>query len=269
MTTAANFEILCSTVLMASMVASAFSWAPRKSSPRPTQSIFAMGWSSSAGEASIRRCTIDVHTSSSEVPAKTRPSARPARATTSMLADAEVSATTGMSTSATSSFGLPAWAIPRPRAALMRIMSGLPSSKCSGRRLNAGSTSSRTPQFTIPSASRAPALMGSELYKYLSICDIPSFTFQRRIIPREAAALIMPCSLFLYNHLLSAGVISASFWKPTLTKAFTKVEARFWRADSTWAASLRREFDSERWLLYTSSGVLASSALSSRARLWK
>lgn len=44
----------------------------------------------------------------------------------------------------------------------------------------------------------------------------------------------VPWSLFLYNHLLPSSVSSLSCPKAALTKPFTKEEAKFIRAESTW-----------------------------------
>lgn len=45
---------------------------------------------------------------------------------------------------------------------------------------------------------------------------------------------LLPWSLFLYNHLLPSSVSSLSCPKAALTKPFTKEEAKFMRAESTW-----------------------------------
>ena len=39
-------------------------------------------------------------------------------------------------------------------------------------------------------------------------CVSPSSTFHKRMLPRDAAALIMPWSLFLYSHALPSVVMS-------------------------------------------------------------
>lgn len=44
----------------------------------------------------------------------------------------------------------------------------------------------------------------------------------------------LPWSLFLYNHLLPSSVSSLSCPNAALTKPFTKEEAKFMRAESTW-----------------------------------
>ena len=43
----------------------------------------------------------------------------------------------------------------------------------------------------------------------------------------------LPCSLFLYGHLLDSSMRSLSWPKAELTKPFTKDEAKFCRAEST------------------------------------
>ena len=51
-------------------------------------------------------------------------------------------------------------------------------------------------------------------------------------MPMDAATDMTALSLFLYSHLLSAGVTSLSVPYPAFTNAFTKVDARFARAES-------------------------------------
>ena len=74
---------------------------------------------------------------------------------------------------------------------------------------------------------------------------------------RKQRGLLLKCRKRTSEPPLLSGsaVTSLSVPKPAFTNPLTKVEARFWRAESTEGPSAARP--SIRWLLYTSSGVLA------------
>ncbi|KAG1056071.1 hypothetical protein G6F42_028827 [Rhizopus arrhizus] len=94
--------------------------------------------------------------SPSQEPTKTKPSAKAANEESSIAK--LVSLTMGKSSSDTSSRAEPAYKCTYPKIADC-LMERLPRSKCSDNRAIAGSDSSRTPEFTIPIANKAPALM--------------------------------------------------------------------------------------------------------------
>merc|ERR1719474_246195 len=96
----------------------------------------------------------------------------------------------------------------------------------------------------------------------------PPSTSQSSTSPMLAVAESMPCSLFLYSHLFPSSISSLSCPKPVLMNPLTKLLARFCLALST-APPPKAGLTLSRWVLYTSSGVLASMMSSSRARLRK
>mmetsp|Transcript_17190 Transcript_17190/g.44109 ORF Transcript_17190/g.44109 Transcript_17190/m.44109 type:complete len:403 (+) Transcript_17190:669-1877(+) len=263
-----NLEMHSCRVLATSRVASTASCLPRKSRPSARQNILAKGWPSSASLRIMSACSSACTQSSCWVDTNTRPRDSAAKPATSM--GTSVSITMGTSSSCTSSLHVPAYARPRPMMAPTR-MAGLSLLTDSYSSAKAGSFSFCTQQLTTPTASSAPATTcGSFMYMYLSICVKPPSTSHSVIMPKLAAALILPCSLFLCIHdTLSSpspsgtAVSSLSWPKPALTKALTKVAARFCFAESMPAGAE----PSTRWFLYTSCGVLGSMTSRSRASM--
>mmetsp|Transcript_14561 Transcript_14561/g.47545 ORF Transcript_14561/g.47545 Transcript_14561/m.47545 type:complete len:220 (+) Transcript_14561:252-911(+) len=215
--------------------------------PAPTQiSRVSESFSSAAASRSMSTDMSAWAMSSWQEPEKTRPRDRAAIATTS--SGVSRSDTTGISNSSTSSLAVPMYASPSPSIApILSCGLVLPGSTYSVSSASAGSHSLRTPELRMPTASSAPALMLiSVMYRNLSIWVSPPSTSQASSAPSEAAADIMPCSLFLYSHLLPSVSMSLSAPKPRFTKALTKVEARLARAESTAAAEAGRF---SRWVL--------------------
>mmetsp|Transcript_15225 Transcript_15225/g.20863 ORF Transcript_15225/g.20863 Transcript_15225/m.20863 type:complete len:212 (+) Transcript_15225:2471-3106(+) len=199
-------------VFTASSTISARSPLPRYSSPSPRHMNLAEVWFRSASELSIMRVRIPLLRSSSQVPTKVSPSARAASEASVAYSVEPVSlASTASSRLRTSSFLEPAYAIPRPQMDAVRTaLETFASVSESDSSASAGSASLRTPLQRMPTPRQAPALTrSSELWKYLSSWFKPSSTFHSSSIPCDAAALSMPCPLFLNSQLLR---VAAPSW---------------------------------------------------------
>mmetsp|Transcript_13716 Transcript_13716/g.33659 ORF Transcript_13716/g.33659 Transcript_13716/m.33659 type:complete len:223 (-) Transcript_13716:1334-2002(-) len=148
------------TALSASIVTSAASCSPRKSSPRPRHAKRDIVSSSTLASRSSIPCMIVSAMSALPVPTYTIPSDSAASEKSSI--GVAGSAMTGVRMSRMSSFCVPAYASPSPSAAPIRCTVLFSASTLSDIRARAGSHSLRTLALTMPTAREAPARMYSE-----------------------------------------------------------------------------------------------------------
>mmetsp|Transcript_15370 Transcript_15370/g.43604 ORF Transcript_15370/g.43604 Transcript_15370/m.43604 type:complete len:201 (-) Transcript_15370:905-1507(-) len=172
------------------------------------------------------------------------------------------------SISLTAEWQVPQYAMPSPRAAQDWTDRSVESVRWPSSRAMAGSHSLRTPLLMMPTASSAPASTWLSFeYRYLSTCGRPPSMSHIITRPREAVALILPCSLLRKIQLLASWESSSpetrclSLQKPALSSPFTTVAASMFRAESSLAA-----VDPDRGALKTSSGSRPSTTSRSCAR---